>query len=72
MNLASQQNVVIDGTVVPVTEVGDSVFCAGGCWYASASGAETDLHMRPFGPQRAFRVDSTHEPRPAIALDTRK
>jgi hypothetical protein len=60
-NLANQQNVVIDGIVVPVTEAGDSVFRARGCWYSSASGAELDLHMRPFGPQIAFRVDSTHD-----------
>ena len=61
MKLGEQQQVVIDGTVVDVTEVGDSVFRAAGIWYSSSSGAELDLHMRPFGPQRAFKIESTSD-----------
>ena len=61
MKLSEQQQVVIDGTVVQVTEVGDSVFRAAGIWYSSSSGAELDIHMRPFGPQRAFPIESTKD-----------
>ena len=61
MKLGEQQQVVIDGTVVQVTEVGDSVFRAAGTWYSSFSGAELDLHMKPFGPQRAFKIESTKD-----------
>ena len=66
MKLGEQQQVVIDGTVVQVTEVGDSVFRAAGTWYSSFSGAELDIHMRPFGPQLAFPIESTHD----LGMDT--
>ena len=66
MKLGEQQQVVIDGTVVQVTEVGDSVFRAAGTWYSSFSGAELDIHMRPFGPQLAFPIESTND----LGMDT--